>query len=389
MHSYIRLALVISTALLVTDIRDATAQNSRKLREIALAKLAEEYERTITLRSAALKKAGNDTEQRKAARKKYPTKEYPKRFLRFAREAHDDESLEACRYLIKKFYISSERYAAMKLVTDHHLDKREIGKFLGTLVFEYDMDDAVDKCLLTAMKSKNVSARAHAIYQYALLLISRRNWCLDGDAERYEDVFDKESVARFVSEDRRKEIVALLNKVKAESRGIHYLDRPLVDWVTADLFAIQHLEIGQTAPDVKSRDSKGKSFRLSDYRGKVVTIVFWAHWCSACMADLPKETKFVARMQGRPFVWLGVNGDENVNLLQKAEKKGTVNFRSWHDGRDGAIAKKLNVLGWPAMYVIDHDGVIRYKSRISVEFDKAAPIIESLVQKVESRSKQK
>jgi len=374
-----RLAVAM-IVILLAFWSNAIAQDKPTRRQKELIKLIEAFERAMDEYTSA-KRSG------KRSSTKFWTKEYPARFLQFAKQTHDDDSLEACRYLIKKFYISSERYAAISLVTEHHLDKRKIGDFLGSLVFKYDDDEAVDECLLSAMKSSNVNARAHATYQYARLLISRRNWCLDGEAERYEGIFDKKQLATVVSEARRKKIIDLLNRVTAESRRIDYLGRPLIDWAKGDLYEIQHLEIGQTAPNVKGRDSKGINFRLSDYRGKVVVIVFWAHWCRACMADLPKETTFVAKMKGRPMAWIGVNGDENVKLLQKAEKKGTVNFRSWHDGQDGAIAKKLNVLGWPAMYVVDDQGVIRYKSRVAVDFDKAVPIIQSLVRKVEHRSK--
>ena len=165
-----------------------------------------------------------------------------------------------------------------------------------------------------------------------------------------------------------------------------YFDYSLVERAAQNLFAIERLEIGRTAPDIEGRDSEGNVFRLSDFHGKVVVIVFWAHWCGVCMADLPEETKFVAKMLGRPLAWIGVNSDEDVKLLRKAEENGTVNFRSWHDGQEGPIAMKWNVWGWPAMYVLDGDGVIRYKSRITVEFEKAAPIIEALVGSTESKS---
>jgi thiol-disulfide isomerase/thioredoxin len=55
----------------------------------------------------------------------------------------------------------------------------------------------------------------------------------------------------------------------------------------------------------------GRKLRLRDYRGKVVAIVFWASWCGPCMELIPHERELVKRLKDRPFVLLGVNGDDD------------------------------------------------------------------------------
>ena len=105
------------------------------------------------------------------------------------------------------------------------------------------------------------------------------------------------------------------------------------------------------------------------------------------MQDLPQEIEFVARMKGRPLVWLGVNGDEKLSRLQELEAKHRINFRSWHDGENGPIARTFAVRGWPAMWVLDGSGVIRYRSGSSVDIDIAKSKVEELVTQLERQNK--
>ena len=63
------------------------------------------------------------------------------------------------------------------------------------------------------------------------------------------------------------------------------------------------------APDIEGDDFDGTRFKLSDYRGKVVAVSFWASWCKPCRELIPHERAIVERFQGRNFVLLGVNID--------------------------------------------------------------------------------
>jgi hypothetical protein len=76
----------------------------------------------------------------------------------------------------------------------------------------------------------------------------------------------------------------------------------------------------------------------------------------------PHERSLVKRLEGKPFVILGVNSDPKQKL-RDVVKKESMTWRSWWDGGDtsGPIATKWNVSGWPTLYLIDHKGVIRQK----------------------------
>jgi thiol-disulfide isomerase/thioredoxin len=123
------------------------------------------------------------------------------------------------------------------------------------------------------------------------------------------------------------------------------------------------------APDIEGMDANGKRFRLSDYKGKVVLLDFWASWCDHCIRLVPHEVALVKSLENKPFVLLGVNADETLEALKSAEQKHRLNWRSWWD-RDNAIQRRWGVEGLPTLFVIDHKGVVRYR------FEGAGPTIE-------------
>jgi thiol-disulfide isomerase/thioredoxin len=72
------------------------------------------------------------------------------------------------------------------------------------------------------------------------------------------------------------------------------------------------VSLGGPAPEVEGADLSGRAMRLSEHRGKVVLLVFWATWCGPCMGDVPHEKALVERFAGRPFVLVGVNADADA-----------------------------------------------------------------------------
>jgi len=79
----------------------------------------------------------------------------------------------------------------------------------------------------------------------------------------------------------------------------------------------------------------------------------------------PHERSLVKRMEGKPFALIGVNSDEDKELLKKQNEKEQITWRSFWCGKDGTsgpIPTTWNVHGWPTLYYIDHKGVIRAKN---------------------------
>ena len=76
----------------------------------------------------------------------------------------------------------------------------------------------------------------------------------------------------------------------------------------------------------------------------------------------PHERSLVKRLAGKPFALLGINSDDSPEAVRKVLKEKNLTWRSWFDGGliGGPIATQWGVTGWPTIYVLDHEGVIRY-----------------------------
>ena len=80
---------------------------------------------------------------------------------------------------------------------------------------------------------------------------------------------------------------------------------------------------GQTAPDFVLKSSVGDNLRLSEYRGDVVMINFWATWCGPCRQEMPLLDDLYSRYQRVGFNLLGVNiDDDSRRAMQMAEELG-------------------------------------------------------------------
>lgn len=76
----------------------------------------------------------------------------------------------------------------------------------------------------------------------------------------------------------------------------------------------------------------------------------------------PHERSLVEKMQGRPFVLIGVNNDDELERAQKSVKDNKLNWRSFWDGGNGPIVDAFQIRAFPTIMLIDHRGVIRFDS---------------------------
>jgi thiol-disulfide isomerase/thioredoxin len=151
------------------------------------------------------------------------------------------------------------------------------------------------------------------------------------------------------------------------------------------LYELRQLGVGKVAPDLEGEDVGGRRLQLLDYRGKVVVIVFWASWCGPCMEMVPPERELVKRKRDRPFVLLGVNGDDDRAKAAEVMAKEAMTWPSpWNGGATGGVVERLGVRSWPTIYVIDARGVIRYKNERGEALEKA---VDRLLSEAETNGK--
>ena len=96
----------------------------------------------------------------------------------------------------------------------------------------------------------------------------------------------------------------------------------------------------------------------------------------------PHERSLVEKMKGRPFALVGINSDPKIETARNAVEKNQLTWPSFWcgpEGTRGPIPTKWAVGGWPTLYVIDHEGVIRHKSLGSPGDDVIDRWIEELV----------
>jgi peroxiredoxin len=116
---------------------------------------------------------------------------------------------------------------------------------------------------------------------------------------------------------------------------------------------------GQVAPDFALKSSTGDNMRLSEYRGDVVMINFWATWCGPCRQEMPLLDELYNRYNRVGFNLLGVNiDDDSRRAMQMVEELG-VNFPVLFDARK-EVSKLYEVEAMPVTVIVDRSGTVRY-----------------------------
>jgi hypothetical protein len=101
------------------------------------------------------------------------------------------------------------------------------------------------------------------------------------------------------------------------------------------------------------------------------------------------ERSLVKRLEGRPFVLIGVNSDQDREATKKKNEKEQITWRSfWNGGNTrGPISTTWNVQGWPTLYIVDAKGMIRHKYVGSPGDKVLDEVIDALVKETEEAAK--
>ena len=128
------------------------------------------------------------------------------------------------------------------------------------------------------------------------------------------------------------------------------------------------LTAGTVAPDFTAIGADGKPVKLSDFKGKVVVVDFWASWCPPCVASMPHNQKVIAKLQaeGLPVVMLAVDNGEGREPFDKWVKAhpeyAALQFVHADPETNDISGKLYKVSGIPTQYIVGADGTIRWST---------------------------
>jgi thiol-disulfide isomerase/thioredoxin len=367
--------------------------------------LARKYEDAVKVYRKAAREATTQEELDKINAEQYPDPaKYGQRFLQLAEKYPDDPAaIDALTWVVQhpargQVGKESARARALDVLLKDYARSDRIGPVCMVLGF-YDVP--TDEAFLRAVLEKNANHDVQGLATMALALklknaaeMGKQVKDHPGLQKQYEKVFGADVLKELMARDPNKlatEMEQLFQRVVDKYADVKYVRGTVGNAAEAELFEIQKLAIGKPVPDIEASDADGKSYKLSDYRGKVVVLDFWATWCGPCVSMIPHEKELVERLHGKPFALIGINVDQEKETLKSFQEKRKLSWPSlWDPATDedsGPIAGKWNVQAFPTIYIVDAKGVIRHKYIGVPEEGAIDDAVDALVKEAESAGK--
>jgi thiol-disulfide isomerase/thioredoxin len=143
---------------------------------------------------------------------------------------------------------------------------------------------------------------------------------------------------------------------------------------------------GAPAPEITLKDMEGKSLALSQYKGKVVLVNFWATWCEPCQVEIPWLIEMQQKYAAKGFTVLGIAMDEEGAKVvtpwvekERFEVNGSKSQMNYPIviGDDAAADKFGGLLGYPTSVLVSRDGKIIKRITGIISYDDISKTIES------------
>jgi peroxiredoxin len=298
---------------------------------------------------------------------------YAGRFLGLAQEHIEDPvAFDALAWVARWCRSGSDAERAIDLLIRDYARSPRMAALCGALVYPHPSTEKLLRAVLETNPDRDVRGLACVALARKLEFESGNLRGLKQNPEGIksaESSYSKAFLTSFLARDP--------DAMKMESDALFAR--------AAEEFGINPTEVGDEAPGIEGEDVEGKSFKLSDYRGKVVLLTFSGNWCGPCRTMYPHERELVERLKDRPFALLSVTTDALRETLREAVESGEITWRCWWDGaKGGPIATRWGIESYPTIYVLDHEGVIRYKHESVPEDKELDEVINTSLVKVET-----
>lgn len=135
---------------------------------------------------------------------------------------------------------------------------------------------------------------------------------------------------------------------------------------------------GEPAPNFQLRDMNGRFVSLSDLRGKVVLLNFWATWCGPCRVEMPAMEQLYRTYDRKDFEILAVSTDaQGVTVTRPFQQENKLTFPILHDA-DFRVGLSYGARTLPMTFMVDRQGIVRHQ--IFGARDWEAPEAHQLIQ---------
>jgi peroxiredoxin/tetratricopeptide (TPR) repeat protein len=173
------------------------------------------------------------------------------------------------------------------------------------------------------------------------------------------------------------EMIEILERLNRMYPGLRVEGKLVGETAEEELTRWRCLAVGAKAQEVVGEDQEGNILRLTDHRGKVVVLDFWADYSPHCRNMYAHFRALVERLSGKPFKLIGVNCDETPERSASLTKSGVVTWTTLYDGVERRLMSQWMLDRVPAAFVMDGKGTIRFTNVWREQLDDA---VQSLLE---------